>query len=520
MEISWRMRSLVAGLVLLLCISTALPAVAQGGTWREGFDDSTMSGWDHSSDVRVDAGILVMQGPGFAMHPGEWEDMLLTLVLQKPVDGEVAISYQVSPAGSYHLVIGRDYLAVQREVGETVVGLSGTHQPFSADSWVTVGVQVEGHEQVVTVNGTRVLTATDPDSLPPGGIAIENLNESTVEVDSLTVATGLAPSGTDTTALEGESAMLPVPEGCQIEDDITVCRDLVYATFDYSAEGHELRLDLYLPVRVAQPYPLVIFIHGGGWMEGGRDICPYASFARHGFAMACVDYRLASSFAGCPEELTFPAQIFDVKAAVRWLRQVADLYGLDSGHFGALGNSSGGHLAALLGTSSGVTALEGTANPGYSDSVQAVVDWFGPVDITQGPVVFDDDPCVTSLDDLNATYGGESTPFFYWTWAWSTFLGGSLADPAVLAQAVLATPLTYIDADDPPFLVMHGELDGMVPITQSELLANALQAAGVDVTFLRLPDLGHGFLDPAGEVVLEAFLDPTLAFLDEHLRPD
>jgi acetyl esterase/lipase len=259
----------------------------------------------------------------------------------------------------------------------------------------------------------------------------------------------------------------------------------------------------------------LVYIHGGGWMEGSKDTCPGTTFAQRGYAVACVDYRL-SRMQGCPEQLLFPAQIQDVKAAVRWLRSDAAQHGLDPEHFGALGDSSGGHLAALLGTSHGATELAGTENLGVSDEVQAVVDWFGPVDITQGPVIFEDDPCQTGLDYLNATYGGEATQYFYWTMAWGTFLGGSLADPAVLDQAVSATPVTYVDAEDPPFLIIHGESDGMVPISQSELLVQALTEAGVEVTFVRLPGIGHGFAGPTQEVDL-AFLEPTLAFLDTHL---
>ncbi len=299
---------------------------------------------------------------------------------------------------------------------------------------------------------------------------------------------------------------------------VTVRRDLEYARYTLDGETHPLLLDLYLPEQTAgQSLPLLLYIHGGGWIEGSKDGCPGEAFARNGYAVACVDYRLASAPQGCPAELLFPAQIHDVKAAVRWLRQHADQYGLDPARFGALGDSSGGHLAALLGTSAGVPELEGTENPGASDAVQAVADWFGPVDITQGPVVFEDDPCTTNFDDLNRTYGGEETPYFYWTLAWGTFLGGSLSDPAVLGRATQATPLTYVDANDPPFLIIHGEADDMVPIEQSEALAAALNEAGVEVTFIRVPNAGHGFYTPE-ETAMPEFLEPTLEFFDRHLK--
>ena len=264
--------------------------------------------------------------------------------------------------------------------------------------------------------------------------------------------------------------------------------------------------------------PFVVFVHGGGWIEGSRDRCPGQAFAARGYAVACIDYRLGDA-AGCPEGSVFPAQVEDVKAAVRWLRAEAMGYGLDRERIGVMGDSSGGHLAALLGTSGDVAELAGSENPGPSDAVQAVVDWFGPVDIREGPVVFEDDPCVVDLAALDRAYGGEATPYFYWTRAWGLFLGGSLADPDVLARATAATPLTYVDAGDPPFLVIHGESDGLVPIRQSELLAGALESAGVAVTFVRLPGAGHAYGPPgrAGEV-LPDFLEPTLDFLDHRLR--
>jgi len=304
-----------------------------------------------------------------------------------------------------------------------------------------------------------------------------------------------------------------------VTSEVTVYRDLEYAGYTLGGVEYALHLDLYLPEQDGSPpIPLLIFIHGGGWFEGSKEMCPGETFARQGYAMACVDYRLADGFAVCPVELTFPAQIHDVKAAVRWLRQHADVYNLAPDRFGAMGNSSGGHLAALLGVSHGVAELQGTGTPGVSDAVQAVCDWYGPVDVTQPPpaIVFEDDPCTTGLGYLIKTYGGEETPYFYWTLAWGTFLGGSLTDATVLGRAAQATPLAYADAGDPPFLVIHGERDGMVPIEQSALLVAALEDAGVEVTFVRLPEAGHGYGGPGQEVASE-FLDPTLAFFGAHL---
>ena len=298
----------------------------------------------------------------------------------------------------------------------------------------------------------------------------------------------------------------------------TALRDLEYARYTLNGAEHPLALDLYLPEPGGEEQiSLLIYIHGGGWMEGSKEDCPAEPFVQRGYAVACVDYRLASAPQGCPAALVFPAQIEDVKAAVRWLRVNAAQYGLDPERFGALGDSSGAHLAALLGVSSGVAALAGTENPAASAAVQAVVDWFGPVDVTQGPIVFEDDPCVTPWDALVQKYGGEETPYFYWTAAWGTFLGGSLADPVVRDRAAQASPLTYVDAGDPPFLIIHGAEDDMVPVEQGERLALALQDAGVEAEFIIVPGAGHGFGSPDGEVMPE-FIEPTLAFFDQHLK--
>jgi len=320
------------------------------------------------------------------------------------------------------------------------------------------------------------------------------------------------PRSSATSPLQEASPPPAPPEAISIE----AIRDLEYASYVLDGTEQPLLLDLYLPEPAPRPLPLLIYIHGGGWMEGTKDGCPVEVFVQHGYAVACVDYRLAQiAPEGCLPELTFPAQIHDIKAAVRWLRQHADRYGLDPHRFGALGESAGGHLAALLGTSHGVPELEGPANRGVSDAVQAVVDWYGPVDITLGPVLFEDDPCTTEWDHLVEACGGEETPFFYWTLAWGAFLGGSLADPAVLERARQASPLTYVDAGDPPFLIIHGEADDTVPIEQSERLAAALEEAGVEVTFIPLPRVGHNFSTP--EEILPEFIVPTLEFLDHHL---
>jgi len=300
---------------------------------------------------------------------------------------------------------------------------------------------------------------------------------------------------------------------------VTTRRDLAYASLSTGGETRSLLLDLHLPAGDSSgPRPVLVYIHGGGWVEGSKTTCPADTFAKLGYAVACVDYRLASMEAQCTADNTFPSQIADVKTAVRWLRMNATAYGLDPSRFVAIGDSSGGHLASLLGVSHGVSALEDAEYADTSDEVAGVVDWYGPVDVTQEPprLAFPDDPCSLGFAELSARYGGESVPYFYWTFAWGAFLGGSAADSAIQARARQATPLAYIDREDPPFLILHGTADSMVPIGQSELLTTALTAAGVPVTFERIEGGGHGYGDPGAPAgsVSQDYLQPTLEFLD------
>ncbi|MCJ7620362.1 MAG: alpha/beta hydrolase [Anaerolineae bacterium] len=405
----------------------------------------------------------------------------------------------------------------QPSLDEVRISLTADRTSLQPGECAILQWSVEGGE-VVQLDGEWVSPSSERQVCPQAttsyslavyvGVGPPNPPRAHEEVE-IVVAAGAEASPAASVPSPG---MTPVPT---VMGSVRVVRDLQFGSYELDGQEHGLLLDLYLPQGSPQPWPLLVYIHGGGWMEGSKDTCPGTTFAQRGYVMACVDYRLGS-MQGCPEALIFPAQIRDVKAAVRWLRSHASEYGFDSDRFGAIGNSSGGHLAALLGTSYGVADLDAAENAAVSDAVQAVCDWFGPVDITQGPVVFAEDPCQTHMDYLNATYGGEATPYFYWTLAWGTFLGGSLTDPAVLQQADRATPLSYVDHEDPPFLVIHGEADGMVPIEQSELLVQALMDAGVEVTFVRLPGMGHSFAGPTQEVD-PAFLEPTLEFLNTHL---
>jgi len=194
-------------------------------------------------------------------------------------------------------------------------------------------------------------------------------------------------------------------------------------------------------------------------------------------------------------EAPFPAQIEDCKAAVRWLRANAAKYNLDADRIGAGGHSGGGHLSALLGTSGGVQELEGSGdNMSYSSRVQAVCDVSGPSDLLR-----------LYHDASDPSTGTRPKAISYI----DAFLGGPAEQNKT--KAIVASPITYVSKDDPPFLIIHGEMDFTVPASQGELLAAALKAAGVETT-LEVTPRGHsvGLGDPRLLPIVKAFFDKHL----------
>jgi len=248
-----------------------------------------------------------------------------------------------------------------------------------------------------------------------------------------------------------------------------------------------LKLDLFLPPAGARPFPLVVFIHGGGWQTGGKGQCPARYLGPKGYAVASISYRLS-------QQAKFPAQIEDCKAAIRWLRANAQMYGLDGERIGVWGSSSGGHLAALLGTTGDVAALDGTGgNAGVSSRVQAVVDWFGPTDFLQMDA--------HAPADSRIQHDSPASPE-------SNLVGGPIQENK--EACAKASPLTYVSRDDPPFLIMHGDKDNLVPIHQSEILHAALHRVGLESTFIPVEGAGHGFSGDEHYKKVEEFFDRHL----------
>jgi acetyl esterase/lipase len=281
---------------------------------------------------------------------------------------------------------------------------------------------------------------------------------------------------------------------------------VAHEALSYSAiEGYrELQLDVYVPENSNGPVPCVIFIHGGAWFIGTRSWPPLAwpagqlwqSIVDAGFAVASIDYRHS-------REASFPAQLHDGFAAIRYLRRFAGELGIDPARFAVWGESAGGHLAGLLALVAD-PELIGTDGVGEGDtSIQAVVDYYGVSDVRTMPSFFDAFP-PHILAQLQASGELADAPF--------DVLFSRSPYPREEAER-LGSPVAHVTAGAPPFLLIHGEEDGAVPIAQSEQLHAALQAAGASSEFVRVPGADHVFLgtDPAPQ------FEKAIAFLTERL---
>ena len=268
-----------------------------------------------------------------------------------------------------------------------------------------------------------------------------------------------------------------VPEGTVIH------RDLPYVT-----GGHERqRLDLYLP-KGGKDLPLIVWVHGGAWLAGSKDRPVPLAYLADGYAVASINYRLS-------QHALFPAQIEDCKAAVRWLRASAAKYAIDPNRFAAWGESAGGFLAALLGTTGNIKVFDVGENLEIPSYVQAVVDYLGPTDFLQMDA--------HRLPGSRYHSKPESPE--------SQLIGGPIQE--MKERVAQANPITYITADSPPFLIVHGDMDPHVPHHQSELLEAALKKAGVPVMLYTVDGAGHSrFDDPKVPEI-------TRTFLATHLRP-
>jgi acetyl esterase/lipase len=285
------------------------------------------------------------------------------------------------------------------------------------------------------------------------------------------------------------SATVPVPSllyGPNSSKLGTTEKDVTYGI----AGNVSLKMDIFYPKMASGVLPVVVYVHGGGWTGGdkaaGAGVNEIPEMIKRGYLVASINYRLAPQY-------RFPAMIEDAKCAVRFLKAKASDFGLDPGRIGVWGGSAGGHLVALLGTTDASAGFEGTG--GYADQssrVQAVVDFFGPADLNiffqryQGTIMKE----VFGAADANSD------------------------------KLKVASPVTYISRDDPPFLIMQGDKDTVVPLIQSQILYDRLVADGVTASLVIVKNAGHSFT-PSGGAISPGRAEITTMvadFFDKHLK--
>jgi acetyl esterase/lipase len=238
-----------------------------------------------------------------------------------------------------------------------------------------------------------------------------------------------------------------------------------------------LQLDVWVP-QTSEPPPVVMWIHGGAWLFGDRRYLPetlrpnqlFDELLAAGLAVASIDYRHSL-------EAQFPAQLYDAKAAVRYLRAHADVFGVDASRMGVMGESAGGHLASLVGLTGERADLEGDIGVvGPPSAVDAVVDWYGPAELGSFPLRQPPPPIAAQLPPEKRRSPEDL-----------------LLDGVDGAMRAAASPVNNVTPQAPPFLIIHGTADLVVPYAQSEILAKALTVAGVPVELVTVEGADHVF---------------------------
>jgi acetyl esterase/lipase len=285
------------------------------------------------------------------------------------------------------------------------------------------------------------------------------------------------PAATSTPASTPTAAFAPSKFGA-------ADRDVVYCTMNDLSQ----KMDVYYP-KSGGPWPVFVYVHGGSWRELDKaEGEGWRYLNDHGFLVVSLNYRLASL------DIKFPAMIEDIQCAIRYLRAHSAEYNLDPDHIGALGASAGGHLVALLGTADASAGWDVGEWLDQSSKVQAVITMSGLSDFTV-PIE-----------------GGVSMAIYY---AFGALAGTNLP---LMAPA---SPVTYITPDDPPFLIIHGDQDGVVPVEQATILDSRLQAAGVSSTLIIVKNGGHDLkalpgktAEPSQEEISKSILE----FLEKNLK--
>jgi len=270
----------------------------------------------------------------------------------------------------------------------------------------------------------------------------------------------------------------------------------VIKDIEYGKAGEiPLLLDIYVPeTPIASPMPAIIWIHGGGWRGKDKYPNPRAdTLSKRGFFMVSINYRLSGI-------ATYPAAIEDCKCSIRWLRANAEKYNVDPDRIGVGGGSAGGHLAMLVGCADETAGLEGNGGwEGVSSRVQAICSLFGISDFV-------------ALSEYEAGLTAKFKVVRPAATAFLEFLDGTVEEKSDDYRH--ASPINHVTKDDPPLIMIHGELDTIVPISQSETMYQAYQQVGADAELVRVTGADHGFqqlrsapISPSSEEIEQITLD-------------
>jgi len=269
----------------------------------------------------------------------------------------------------------------------------------------------------------------------------------------------------------------------QVPPGVKSLRDLPYVT-----DGHQRqKLDLYIPEKPQGP--LMVYIHGGGWLGGDKSQVEGLPLVKHGYCVASLNYRYSN-------QAIFPAQIEDCKAAIRWLRAHAGEYGYDPHRIAAWGGSAGGHLTALLATTGNVRDFDVGENLDQSSAIQCGIDLFGPTDLP-GYVPPSELPLIQRTGKDSALV---------------QLLGGPVDEKLELARK--ASPITWVSKESAPLFILHGTADQLIGVEQSKRLVDKYKAAGVEVTLEVVQGAGHGGPEFMGDDRPKRLVE----FLERHLR--
>lgn len=368
---------------------------------------------------------------------------------------------EVLEAAQWLLTLGADVNAVD-DNGETAMhGAALKNLPRVVQFLADHGARIEVWNRKNRYGWTPLVLAQGhrPGNFKPSFETID-------AVQGLMTAAGLVPSDSPTVPVSGSgdpsAAWTKADPSDATASRRTLARDIAFARVD----GKELKLDLHLPTGPRRG-PLIVWVHGGAWRSGSKSGMPLGRLVEEGYAVASVDYRLST-------EVRFPAQIHDLKAAIRFLRANGSRWQLPADPIVIAGDSAGAHLAALVGVSNGHPELEGTVGDdrGQRSEVQGIISFYGASDLT------------TILKQSTPVGLGVRVP------ALELLLGGHPTNTVPLAR--LASPVFHVDPSDPPLLLLHGDQDPQMPIQQSEQLNVAYRKAGAPVELEVVRGAVHG----------------------------